>query len=202
MNSFTNHKNSCTNKLISCDICDFKTSKKSEMDKHLRNHKHFKCDYCDKFFKSEERLLAHKIDKHNLKLSCSKCDSQFSSKKALDAHFQAKHSDQKKFICTICDLSLTSTTALRKHELGHFKEPQWKCEKCSHKSVYKFEMVRHIKEKHKTYFINQEIAEDFFDMNRCSNRLLLDFMKPIRRVWGRGAVLPNFKKFISYKLNR
>lgn len=202
--SFTNHKKSCSKNFIFCDTCDFKTIKKCDMDKHLRNHKHLKCESCQKYFKTEGKLLAHTIEKHNVKVRCAneKCSLEFSSKSSLDAHFQAKHSEDKRHVCSICDLSLTSATALRKHELGHFKEPAWKCEKCPHKTVYKFEMVQHIKKKHETYFINREIAEDFFDLNRCSNRLLLDFMKPIRRVWGRGAVLPNFKKFISYKLNR
>lgn len=172
------------------------------MDKHVKNYGHYKCDTCKHYFKTEDKLLAHRIDKHNMRLKCTTCDSEFSTKKALNAHIQAKHSDDQKHMCEICDLSLTSRTALRKHELGHFKEHQWKCEKCPHKTVYKFEMVNHIKQKHQKYFINREIAEDFFDLNRCSNRLLLDFMKPIRRVWGRGSVLPNFKKFISNKLNR
>ena len=172
------------------------------MEKHLKNHKHFKCDKCQNYFKTEGKLIAHQIDKHNVKIQCDKCNLEFSSTSALGAHFKAKHSEEKSHVCPICELSLTSATALKKHELGHFKEPQWKCDKCPHTTVYKFEMVEHIKKKHQTYFINQEIAEDFFDLNRCSNRLLLDFMKPIRRVWGRGAVLPNFKKFISYKLNR
>ncbi|XP_037811362.1 zinc finger protein 23 [Lucilia sericata] len=131
-----------------------------------------KCEECDKRFKTEHLLLAHKHKQHNgqvpfrcrycghgfihqsshkmhenrhIKLHvwpCSNCLYQASSKSDYIKHL-ATHSSRQPYKCNICGLAYKTKTNLNVHLKSH-SLPAYECEFCKKKFYEKYRYKRHI----------------------------------------------------------
>ena len=78
-----------------CKICEQECSNIKDLQEH-KKEKHttsedFKCDDCDKIFKSQKKLDDH--EKTHEKFECDECDKVFQYEGLLERHVDAVHSD-------------------------------------------------------------------------------------------------------------
>ena len=76
----------------------------------------YTCDRCDYRTQKISNLKPHQISKHDgVKFVCDQCDRQFSTKTNLQTHKQAKH-EGKTFICEECDFETSYPTNFSNHK--------------------------------------------------------------------------------------
>ena len=95
-----NPVSNCTNPAFKCEICDLKTTTKSNLSRHKRNkhgskEKNFHCDLCESKFITKERLRNHtKLYHEDEKLECSICNAlviaTFGLKRHMKTHAKIK----------------------------------------------------------------------------------------------------------------
>lgn len=116
------------NKHFRCDLCDFRTSTRSLMFRHIKNIHNaakVKCKECNKTFKNLKGLKLHQ-HRHlvNLnttssdKLECLVCNKSFRRYQGLQTHVESFHSSElTKITCTcdLCDLKYYSIIQMRSH---------------------------------------------------------------------------------------
>ncbi|XP_061727913.1 zinc finger protein OZF-like [Cydia pomonella] len=92
------HEGYSHEKLLSCDFCEIKFSRKSHLTIHERSHtgeKPFPCEVCKKSFTSNSVLTTHmRIHTGEKPYACDMCPMQFSSSGILGVHKQ-RHSKGK-----------------------------------------------------------------------------------------------------------
>ncbi|CAH0718386.1 unnamed protein product, partial [Brenthis ino] len=104
-----------------CEICGYRTMKRSHYKQHCNTH-------------DEKKLL-----------SCHYCDYKTNSTSNLTIH-EYIHTKNKSFACDFmnCDYRCGSKAALRGHKLKHFPEKNMLfCDKCNYKTVYKHSLKKH-----------------------------------------------------------
>ncbi|GBP33077.1 Zinc finger and BTB domain-containing protein 47 [Eumeta japonica] len=91
---------------FSCDQCDYRTSHKHDLAKHIRIHsgiKRYQCSYCPSSFhvisnlKSHERRTHQRVRDH----ICPVCSRLFFDMAHLKRHIDS-HNEVKRFTCDIC----------------------------------------------------------------------------------------------------
>jgi uncharacterized Zn-finger protein len=59
-----------TNTIFSCDLCDFSSNLKSDLEKHSKavhvEKKYFKCDICDQAFSRKDNLTKYVVIVHEI----------------------------------------------------------------------------------------------------------------------------------------
>ena len=103
---------------------------------HLRHHEMthgdriFKCDLCEKMFKTPEARAKHQPVHTGIKaFKCSHCDKYFSSQAGKYAH-EKTHSDVKPHICEFCDKRFRLKHHLGQHLKTHTNERPYVCKVC------------------------------------------------------------------------
>ena len=129
---------------FTCSICDYSSTKKSYMSRHMRV-KHnssrdsrqeckdnmFICSQCAKSFKTKVGLTEHEKLKHsnNARYKCTVCSKQFMIKSTFINH-QNSHYKIKVHKCTVCHRSFTLRTALQEHNKSCVSGKQHQCTVC------------------------------------------------------------------------
>ena len=120
LNRHIQRKHSAAN--IECELCDYKTSVKSDLISHKgRNHdktRHM-CHKCGQDYSSEEGLKTHVRNKHNgVTKQCDQCDYKTTgSLSQLERHITIMHTGSK-FICMVCPFIGVTSDELGKHRLS------------------------------------------------------------------------------------
>ncbi|RZF40011.1 hypothetical protein LSTR_LSTR002414 [Laodelphax striatellus] len=117
------HQFKCKSKktvVLSCEVCEFKTSFKSKLKEHMNIHwknKRFICEKCGNVFCSRNQLTEHLnyIHSDERNFSCEKCGQTFKAANVLNRHM-ACHSDEKNHQCH-CGQAYKLKSNLRRHQM-------------------------------------------------------------------------------------
>ncbi|XP_062394694.1 zinc finger protein ZFAT-like isoform X2 [Sardina pilchardus] len=158
-------------KPFKCSICDYASRSKSNLKAHMNRHNSEKshlCDLCGKKFKSKCSLKSHKLmhTADGKQFKCTECDYTAAQKPQLLRHME-QHASFKPFQCAHCHYSCNISGSLKRHY--HKKHPNEeycnagsgtttadsvieqggsKCPVCNYVYGTKWEMNRHLKNKH------------------------------------------------------
>ncbi|XP_042201509.1 zinc finger protein ZFAT isoform X2 [Callorhinchus milii] len=158
-------------KPFKCLSCEYATRSKSNLRAHMNRHsteKSHLCDLCGKKFKSKGSLKSHKLlhTADGKQFKCTVCDYTAAQKPNLLRHME-QHAAFKPFRCALCHYSCNMAGSLKRHY--HKKHPNEeyvnagtgvlaqesvaqqggvKCPVCSFVYGTKWELNRHLKNKH------------------------------------------------------
>ena len=135
------------NPTLRCRICNFKTSKRSDLIQHKKSNHPSKID---------QRLFM-----------CEICGNSFRSMSNLKEHFIFVHSDERGFKCSVCDKSFKKKSCLVRHNRCHSTERPYKCHHCGASYKQLFHLVRHQTSAHSGEKSNK--PKRMIDSNQSSN---------------------------------
>ncbi|XP_049514061.1 zinc finger protein 528-like [Dermacentor silvarum] len=113
----------------SCQLCNYKTKRKTHMDKHLRIHtgeRPFKCHLCPNTFTQKWHLKQH-LRSHTGERphQCHLCQETFTQRSHLIRHLR-NHTGERPFPCVHCGASFAQRENLLRHMSHHVKkEPRY-----------------------------------------------------------------------------
>ena len=149
----------------SCNICLKKFSKPAHCRMHMK-HAHseenkFKCDKCERKFKSEKGLHTHLKTSHENESKnpfiCSTCGHVFLEKRSLIRHCN-----------TNCTVTKSSSGPKVKNQSD--KLPRgYKCTKCNYKTTRNDNLLRHEREVHRIFDMELEAVKNTFDNEEKSS---------------------------------
>ena len=149
---------------------------KHRKNKHIKNGKPHKCNYCPQTFVYHSYLKQHEII-HTGKRDheCPHCHKAYVSMGVLNRHIIATHNKEKKFICTECGSRYLYATSLRQHKKTHaLKEPSEtegpECQICKNKLSCRFTLIRHLKVVHKKYPVRCGRCNEIFASQKHLNQ--------------------------------
>lgn len=122
------HKNIHNIGIFTCELCDFITKNKKNLQIHKRIHiiGIYPCELCNYIAKNIVSLHAHKRTHNIKKIKCNVCDIYFGSKFNLNRHSQRKHiamqNQEKKIRCSKCSYVTNFPGIFNFHNLSHEKD--------------------------------------------------------------------------------
>ena len=157
-NSLSNHIRNDHNmnsalKTTFCKYCS-KEIQRSIINKHIKIEHlgiRYKCNPCEKSYKSNSMLQMHVRANHSSikELKCNLCTKKFSENHRLKLHISVVHKGVKKYQCDSCEKSFGQFGTLSRHkEARHSKERNYKCELCYMAFYVKILLKKHVSEVH------------------------------------------------------
>ena len=120
---------------VACDVCGKsvrRTSLKAHQQTHVTRKETFSCEVCDYKCSKRGNLGIH-MKKHSDKKNyqCSNCEKKFTWCSSLKSHMLAAHSKKShKFKCEICTHEFKDGSNLAQHMFTHKVERPHNCNKC------------------------------------------------------------------------
>ena len=117
---------------LSCILCRFKSNAPKTMSEHMKsfheNDRHLKCEPCDIWFESEEKLKRH-ISYHTRLQSrtekCKRCEKKLLPGLTMKRHMMTKH--KKKLACALCGKeNFSGIVELNSHIVKEHVSKWWK----------------------------------------------------------------------------
>lgn len=112
-------------KPYSCQLCNTRFSKMSNLNRHMFLHndqRKYRCSVCSKRFNSQQSLDEHKAVHSDLKtFQCNLCEKVFKTSTLLKRH-TLTHSTDKPFVCPYCMKTFKTIALCRKHINIHKKD--------------------------------------------------------------------------------
>nr|XP_023668819.1 zinc finger protein ZFAT isoform X1 [Paramormyrops kingsleyae] len=154
-----------------CLLCEYATRSKSNLKAHMNRHSTEKthlCDMCGKKFKSKCTLKSHKLmhTADGRQFKCTECDYTAVQQPQLLRHME-QHAAFKPFRCAHCHYSCNMSGSLKRHYNKKHPDEQYcnvepetpaadvviqqggvNCPVCNYVYGTKWEMNRHLKNKH------------------------------------------------------
>ncbi|XP_071452318.1 zinc finger protein 420-like isoform X2 [Hetaerina americana] len=136
--------------LYMCDLCGNAYSRAAQYYGHLHSHsgeRDWKCQRCDKVFKSHSQLHRHEARSHlNMRpYPCSICGSRFDRVSQLHYHERRIHAGEKPHMCLICSKGFFKRSDLRTHVNIHLGINKSICETCGKQFNHVSNLIRHIR---------------------------------------------------------
>ena len=123
---------------------------KSQIDNEGR--KIFKCNTCDKSYKSSIALHIHNRNIHEVQpINCTQCSKKFTPKN-LYAHMRQVHPAEK-HSCTECDYVGKTKLSINLHFNAKHSNKKYMCGSCGKTFGHPFSLRKHIKQKHEENLI-------------------------------------------------
>jgi len=109
-------------KPYACDFCDYRASKKSDLNSHLRVHsgeKPHACHFCDYRASEKSHLTRHlRVHTGEKPHACHFCDYRASEKSHLTRHLRV-HTGEKPHACHFCDYRASEKSHITRHLRVH-----------------------------------------------------------------------------------
>ena len=179
---------------VKCNICMKTYSNAKYLLEHVdRMHTNFeskfKCDACEKFFKTELEVKSHMKRVHMKinKFKCKICEKSYFTMGELKHHSKINHNDQSQrelFECNYCKKNFVTKMNRDLHiKRMHEKLKNFKCDSCENIFFSKAEVRSHyetmhfgIKKKEACQYCNKEISARFLQTH-------IDAVHPIYLIW-------------------
>lgn len=130
-----------------CSICGKNYQSKSALLYHVNSVHSFKllkCEFCDKSFKHQRNLAAHKL-RHGIKSKkCPYCSRAFYTASELGYHINGMHIQAKCWSCKFCGKEFSRSSSYQRHLIIH-KSNRFVCEICHKDLKRKCNFQRHKK---------------------------------------------------------
>ncbi|CAM4752858.1 unnamed protein product [Rotaria magnacalcarata] len=134
---------------LMCSYCNYTTTKKYLLQRHLKSHsteRPHKCAYCDRSFKTTIQLTNHVNTHLGVKpFQCKFCAFSFTTSGELIRHVRYKHTLEKPHRCEECGYATVELSKLRRHIRTHTGEKPYACPHCSYCSPDTFKLKRHLR---------------------------------------------------------
>uniref|UniRef100_A0A1Q3F647 C2H2-type domain-containing protein n=1 Tax=Culex tarsalis TaxID=7177 RepID=A0A1Q3F647_CULTA len=135
---------------LSCALCKTVNTTMDELTNHIETahpneeYPYVKCTHegCPKTFLTTHQRAHHK-EIHTDKYKCEICGQRNASIQRLQIHIENKHTEVRKYDCTLCIKTYKTATALRTHMREHSEGKRFECEFCSKTFSRKDQMVIH-----------------------------------------------------------
>ena len=154
---FAGHKNNCTlRKIIMCNKCGYTTQTSRLLTAHKKVHEKYenaiKCQHCDKYFVSEERLNSHFNWRHKRDFKCTYCDQKFTTKGAQHYHEQNMHTfinGKALHKCSLCTFTCEDSFTMQVHKAKHRKKNfgPFICKNCNREFKSQDNLIKHVKKR-------------------------------------------------------
>lgn len=135
-------------KKFACAICNYRTSFKSNLHKHIRTHggvKECLCNICGYkcFFKAtlKKHFRIHTGDQPFL---CSYCTYRCSFKSNLVRHMKKHTGEEKKFACEHCEYRCALKQSFVIHMRKHTGEKPFVCNVCGYRCTLNSNLMQHM----------------------------------------------------------
>lgn len=167
---YTRHCKFHTMPKIKCKFCDFQTTYKWNLDRHVKNHGlegTFKCKTCSFTSHTKQSLLVHQCKQEdcqyneqvkNTSRSVSKDfsprnddDEIFENSSKATFNYETVKSNvvQKRFKCRFCNFT-ACPSRIKRHERGHLTKKKYSCPTCGLGFDLLPYLTRHMKREHGT----------------------------------------------------
>ena len=145
-NSYYRHKQKCSKEpplLHSCLHCDYKTARKSDLERHGVVHSRpHECQQCNRTFDTEARLKLHETF-HDADHKCGQCDLSYKSRACLRRHIKNSHENVR---VNVPGLGFgVFNGEYQNSTKKKVKKPEiYMCTTCGLKTKYKISMSKHL----------------------------------------------------------
>ena len=94
------------------------------------------CSVCQRQFNDARSVRVHQQTVHNKTRPyiCSHCNHSAASRSALRIHMR-QHTGEKPFECDLCEYTTSDHNSLRRHKMRHSGERPYKCPFCSYACI-------------------------------------------------------------------
>jgi len=137
-----------------CEQCDFYSTTKSNLKKHVQSQHdgiRYQCPHCDHTTSQKIRLKSHILSKHDnndhYEYHCEKCAYRTNDKPNLNRHIASQH-DGILYYCDQCDYKSKQRSLLKGHIEAKHEGVQYNCDKCDYKGAFKGSLRKHIVKHH------------------------------------------------------
>ncbi|KAH8028238.1 hypothetical protein HPB51_014193 [Rhipicephalus microplus] len=116
-----------------CKVCDYETTKPSNLIRHMRVHTGkwpFQCHLCPRGYSEKTHLKDH-LHTHTGErpYKCHLCPQSFSQKRVLNDHL-CTHTGEQRYKCHLCLQSFRNRMTLKNHLSSHTGELPYQCPSC------------------------------------------------------------------------
>lgn len=130
-----------------CKVCDYETTKPSNLIRHIRVHTGkwpFQCHLCPRGYSEKTHLKDH-LHTHTGErpYKCHLCPQSFSQKRVLNDHL-CTHTGEQRYKCHLCLQSFRNQMTLKNHLSSHTGELPYQCPSCFKRFKFQSNLRRHM----------------------------------------------------------
>lgn len=134
---------------LMCQYCNYTSPKHYLLTRHMKSHSEdrpYKCDTCQRSFKTMASLQNHKNTHTGMRPhKCKQCIGAFTTSGELVRHVRYKHTFEKPHKCKMCEYASVELSKLKRHMRSHTGERPYRCEFCSYASSDTHKLKRHLR---------------------------------------------------------
>ena len=146
----------------SCDMCDYKTVRGTNLLYHIQSvHEgiRYSCDECSFQATTQGNVNVHKKIKHQgLRYRCDQCDHSVTSYNNLLKHKKSKH-EGVQYSCKICDYKVKTEETLLNHMRNIHEAKLLSCDFCDYTNVKMTKLEHHTRSVHQANWPKCDICD-------------------------------------------